>query len=81
MPDLLLNNAAAINRNAKLWEVPADEFAAVVAANINGTYHVIRHFVPAMIAAGRGVIVNFSSTWGRSTAPEVSPSIAHFVVQ
>lgn len=76
VPDLLINNAALINRNAKLWEVPPEEFARVVAANINGTYQVIRHFLPAMIAAGSGVVVNISSTWGRSTAPEVAPYCA-----
>jgi len=36
----------------------------------------IRHFAPAMIAARRGVIVNFSSGWGRSTDPEVAPYCA-----
>lgn len=73
VPDLLINNAALINRSAKLWQVPPEEFAQVIAANITGTYHVIRHFMPLMIAAGTGVIVNVSSTWGRSTAPEVAP--------
>ena len=29
-PDLLINNAAVINRNARLWEVPAAEFDAAV---------------------------------------------------
>jgi NAD(P)-dependent dehydrogenase (short-subunit alcohol dehydrogenase family) len=75
-PDLLLNNAALINRNARLWEVPAKEFDAVVDVNIKGTVNVLRHFLPAMIARGRGVIVNFSSGWGRSTAPEVAPYCA-----
>lgn len=75
-PDLLLNNAARINRNAPLWEIPADEFAQVVDINIKGVYHVLRHFLPAMLAAGRGVIVNFSSGWGRSTAAEVAPYCA-----
>jgi len=75
-PDLLINNAALINANAPLWKVPADEFRRVVDVNVNGTYHTIRHFVPPMIDAGRGVIVNFSSGWGRSTAPEVAPYCA-----
>lgn len=75
-PDLLLNNAALINRNALLWEVPPDEFQRVVEVNVIGTVNCIRHFAPAMIAKKRGVIVNFSSGWGRSTAPEVAPYCA-----
>lgn len=71
-PDLLVNNAAVIAGNAPLWEVPAGEFDRVIDVNIKGTAHVIRHFAPAMIARGSGVIVNFSSGWGRSTSPEVA---------
>jgi NAD(P)-dependent dehydrogenase (short-subunit alcohol dehydrogenase family) len=75
-PDLLLNNAALINRNAPLWEVPAREFSDVIDVNIKGVTNVIRHFVPAMIARHSGVIVNFSSGWGRSTDAEVAPYCA-----
>jgi NAD(P)-dependent dehydrogenase (short-subunit alcohol dehydrogenase family) len=75
-PDLLVNNAALVNQNAYLWQVPPDEFARVIDVNVKGTYHVIRHFVPAMAGRKRGVIVNFSSGWGRSTSPEVAPYCA-----
>jgi NAD(P)-dependent dehydrogenase (short-subunit alcohol dehydrogenase family) len=75
-PDLLLNNAALINRNARLWEVPAQEFSDVIDVNIKGVANVIRHFVPAMVARRAGVIVNFSSGWGRSTDVEVAPYCA-----
>ena len=75
-PRLLLNNAAVINANAPLWEVPPDEFRAVLDIGVAGTYLVTRAFLPAMAAARRGVIVNFSSGWGRSTAPEVAPYCA-----
>jgi NAD(P)-dependent dehydrogenase (short-subunit alcohol dehydrogenase family) len=75
-PDLLLNNAAVVNQNAPLWKVPPDEFSRVIDVNIKGIYIVLRHFLPAMIAAGTGVIVNFSSGWGRSTSPEVAPYCA-----
>ncbi len=76
VPDLLLNNAGLINRNAPLWEVPAEEFSAVVDVNIKGVASMIRHCVPLMIEHGSGVIVNFSSGWGRSTSPEVAPYCA-----
>mgnify|MGYP006276662919 CR=1 FL=1 len=75
-PDLLLNNAAVINTNARLWEVPLDDFHRCIDINIKGPYHVLRHFVPAMVARRRGVIVNFSSGWGRSTSAEVAPYCA-----
>jgi NAD(P)-dependent dehydrogenase (short-subunit alcohol dehydrogenase family) len=75
-PDLLLNNAALINRNAPLWLVPAQEFSDVIDVNIKGVANVIRHFAPAMIKQGRGVIVNFSSGWGRSTDAEDAPYCA-----
>ncbi|MEM7316830.1 MAG: SDR family oxidoreductase [Planctomycetota bacterium] len=73
---LLINNAALINANANLWEVPPEEFARLTAVNINGTYHCIRSIVPKMMESGGGGIINFSSTWGRSTSPEVAPYCA-----
>jgi NAD(P)-dependent dehydrogenase (short-subunit alcohol dehydrogenase family) len=71
-PDLLLNNAATINPNKPLWEVSADEFSRVIDVNLKGVHNVIRSFLPAMIRRGKGVVVNFSSGWGRSTSPEVA---------
>jgi NAD(P)-dependent dehydrogenase (short-subunit alcohol dehydrogenase family) len=71
-PDLLINNAAVIHRNAPLWELAAAEFDPVIDVNVKGVANVIRGFVPAMVAGKRGVIVNLSSGWGRSTAPEVA---------
>lgn len=75
-PDLLINNAALINRNAPLWKVPAQEFDSIIDVNIKGTANVLRHFVPAMLKADRGVIVNFSSGWGRAVDAEVAPYCA-----
>jgi NAD(P)-dependent dehydrogenase (short-subunit alcohol dehydrogenase family) len=76
VPDLLLNNAALINRNAPLWRVPAEEFSRVVDVNLKGTVNVLRHFLPAMLARGRGVVVNLSSGWGRTSDAEVAPYCA-----
>lgn len=71
-PDFLLNNAAIIAPNSPLWKLPASSVDPVIDINIKGTIHTIRHFLPAMIAKGSGVVVNFSSGWGRSTSPEVA---------
>jgi NAD(P)-dependent dehydrogenase (short-subunit alcohol dehydrogenase family) len=72
-PDFLINNAAIMNRLSAVWEQDDREFTKLVDANIRGTQNVIRHFVPAMVARKKGVIVNFSSGWGRSASPEVGP--------
>jgi NAD(P)-dependent dehydrogenase (short-subunit alcohol dehydrogenase family) len=71
-PNLLLNNAALINKNAPLWKVSASEFSQVIDVNIKGVANIIRHFAPAMVARQSGVIVNFSSGWGRSVDAEVA---------
>jgi NAD(P)-dependent dehydrogenase (short-subunit alcohol dehydrogenase family) len=76
VPDLVVNNAGLINASAPLWEVPAEEFSAVVDVNLKGTASVMRAFLPAMVEKRSGVVVNFSSGWGRSTAPEVAPYCA-----
>jgi NAD(P)-dependent dehydrogenase (short-subunit alcohol dehydrogenase family) len=76
VPDLLVNNAGVINQNAPLTQVPVAEFASVLAVNLGGIHNMIRSFVPMMEDKGRGIIVNFSSYWGQSTAPEVGPYCA-----
>lgn len=75
-PDLLLNNAALINTTAPLWEISAEEFGRVIDVNLKGVANVIRHFVPAMVRRGQGVIVNLSSGWGRTTDAGVAPYCA-----
>lgn len=75
-PDLLINNAAMINQNAPLWQVPSEEFDRLIDVNVKGVANVIRHFVPAMVAHKSGVIVNISSGWGRTVAADVAPYCA-----
>lgn len=75
-PDLLINNAAVMNRLAPLWHINAAEFDALIDVNIKGVANVIRHVVPAMVARNNGIIINFSSGWGRSTSAEVAPYCA-----
>lgn len=75
-PDLLINNAGVINKNARLWEIGAKEFSEIIDVNLKGTANVIRHFVPSMVKRKSGVIVNLSSGWGRSTDAEVAPYCA-----
>ena len=76
VPDLLVNNAGLINRNAPLAEITPEEFSSVLSVNLGGIHNMIRSFVPKMMEKGQGIIANFSSYWGQSTAPEVAPYCA-----
>jgi NAD(P)-dependent dehydrogenase (short-subunit alcohol dehydrogenase family) len=75
-PDIVINNAGLINNPGQLWKFSPDEIGRVVTVNIVGVINVVRAFTPAMIERGKGVIVNMSSGWGRSVAPEVAPYCA-----
>ena len=71
----MINNAGIANIGTAST-TSEEEFDRVYQVNIKGVFHVIRHFLPAMIEKGSGVIVNFSSGWGRSTSPDVAPYCA-----
>lgn len=75
-PDLLINNAAVMLDPAPLWKIAASDFSQIIDVNIKGIANTIRAFVPAMVKARRGVIVNFSSGWGQSTDSNVAPYCA-----
>jgi NAD(P)-dependent dehydrogenase (short-subunit alcohol dehydrogenase family) len=75
-PDLLVNNAAVMNQPASLWEIAVEEFDHLIDVNVKGAFRVLRAFLPSMVERRRGVVVNLSSGWGRSTAPEVAPYCA-----
>jgi len=75
-PDLILNCAGIINKNSPLWKISDKDFSSVIDINIKGVTNIIRHFVPAMVRRKKGVILNFSSGWGKFTAPDVAPYCA-----
>jgi NAD(P)-dependent dehydrogenase (short-subunit alcohol dehydrogenase family) len=75
-PDLVLNNASIINPNQPLWVMRADEISDILDVNVKGPIAMMRHLMPAMLDRESGVIVNFSSGWGRGTSPEVAPYCA-----
>jgi len=60
-PTILINNAGAIEPQGLLHETDADAWARNVAVNLIGAAAMARAVLPAMLAAGRGVIVNLSS--------------------
>lgn len=71
-PNLVLNNAAVMLPPKAIWETNAADVDNLLHINISGSINVLRHFTPALIASGKpGVIVNFSSYWGRSASDGV----------
>ncbi len=58
----VLVNAAGILRSAHTHETTLDFWNTVLKINLTGTFLVTREALPALLATGRGVVVNFSST-------------------
>lgn len=70
--DIAVNSAGIAGSNAPVEDYPVDEFARIVAINLNGTFHVNRAVVPAMRANGYGRIVNIASVAGKEGNPNAS---------
>lgn len=75
-PDLVLNNAAVVNDCKQAWRFAHDEIERLLQVNVHGIFNVLRAFIPDMIRRKRGIIVNFSSGWGREAAAKVAPYCA-----
>ena len=72
VPDLLINNASIANKSEKFWKLPAEDFDSALDINIKGVSNSMRCFLPYMIKAKKGIIVNMSAAWGKSVSPRVS---------
>jgi len=62
--DVLVNNAA-IYPQEKLLKAPADQLEAALQTNFLGALRACRAFLPAMLDAGYGRVVNISSGYGQ----------------
>ncbi|MEU1340077.1 SDR family NAD(P)-dependent oxidoreductase [Streptomyces sp. NPDC090075] len=62
---VLVNNAGVAGPVRPLVDIEPDEWDDVFAANVRGVYLVCRAFLPPMLAAGRGDIVNVASVSGK----------------
>jgi NAD(P)-dependent dehydrogenase (short-subunit alcohol dehydrogenase family) len=62
--DVLVNNAGIMGNAAALCAIDEQEFDAVMATNVRGTWLGMKHCIPHMLASGGGAIVNLSSIHG-----------------
>jgi NAD(P)-dependent dehydrogenase (short-subunit alcohol dehydrogenase family) len=63
--DLAFNNAAGGGQGpTPLADLPVDAYDSAIAITLRGVFLSMRYEIPAMLAAGGGVIVNMSSTAG-----------------
>jgi NAD(P)-dependent dehydrogenase (short-subunit alcohol dehydrogenase family) len=67
--DILVNNAGIGSFGAPLHETAPEVWDGVLNTNLRGVYYCIRSFVPAMIRAGQGHIINISSLAGKNALP------------
>lgn len=68
-PDILVNNAA-VQFEKRLWELPEEEFDAMLHTNLRGYYLCAKYTIPHMIAKGGGRIVNVASNLAFRALPE-----------
>ena len=74
-PSVLLNNAGIdqpptlLPRSYRVEDIPAELFRDVFEVNVLGAFHAIQTFGPAMVASGRGSIINIGSLYA-AVAPD-----------
>ncbi|MFB9904453.1 SDR family oxidoreductase [Allokutzneria oryzae] len=67
--DLVVNNAGVRDNGDPVWQMPAHEWQRVLGVNLLGVVNGIRAFVPHLIEAGGGHVVNVASLAGLAGAP------------
>lgn len=71
--DVLINNAGISGPTAPVEEMDPDQWDAVLAVNLTGTFNVTRLSIPFLKKSGAGVIIIMSSVGGRFGYPGRSP--------
>jgi NAD(P)-dependent dehydrogenase (short-subunit alcohol dehydrogenase family) len=76
--DILVNNAGVAGGAGRdlLADYDDEQWYRAVDVNLNAVYLVTKAFLPGMVAAGRGAIVNISSIAGRGGQPRMGAYVA-----
>ena len=69
-------NAAAWSVDALAGELSAEAFARCHAVHVAGILHVVRPALPALLASGRGRVINFSSVLAARAVPGAAAYVA-----
>lgn len=67
--DVVCNNAGVVTPRAPLWKQSFADWQWTVQVNLLGVANGVRSFVPHLVEAGRGHVVNTASIAGLSTIP------------
>ncbi len=67
--DILVNNAGIGGFGGPLHQMPLEKWDAVMNTNLRGVFYAIRAFVPLLVSAEGGHIINISSIAGKNALP------------
>jgi NAD(P)-dependent dehydrogenase (short-subunit alcohol dehydrogenase family) len=67
--DILVNNAGVGGFGGPLHNLPVDKWDNILNTNLRGVFYMIRAFVPLLINAGGGHIINISSIASKNPLP------------
>jgi 3-oxoacyl-[acyl-carrier protein] reductase len=70
--DILVNNAGIAGPNMKTWDYKPEDWAQVLAVNLDSQFFCCRTIAPLMIAQKYGRIVNVASIAGKEGNPNAS---------
>ncbi len=73
---ILVNNAGIAGPVAPITAISVDDWDETMAVNVRGPFLLCRAFVPAMIDAGRGDIINIASVTGKRPLARRTPYCA-----
>lgn len=68
-PDVLVNNAGLALDKSSVQEGDPDDWDTMIDTNVKGLLYMSRALLPAMIARGRGHVINIGSVAGREVYP------------